>query len=600
MSKTEPEEKPESLNRPTVANINAILGKVYPVLDNGFVRIIDYMGNDEAIIQAARVSYGKGTKSINDDKGLLRYLLRHQHTTPFEMCLAGDVRVPTFPCEGAKVKHYTMQELANAFEKDGRENSWAKLIKIRTVNPITGVVSATKIKRAWKTGIKDVYEIVTEAPFNRRIRVTNNHPILTPSGFRSLDQGLAVGDQIMHNGIPALAEEVIAEIQHRRNQGQSIKDVAEALGVGQSTVFKYAKGRAARKTGFLKKEEGTHTDPRAIARRRLQLGECSVDGCTEPARDRHHMDENPHNNADLNLIGLCPKHHRHMHTMSRLEVAVPAKIVSITHLGQQEVYDLEVEDANHTFVAEGIVVHNCEIKLHVKLPVFVARQWVRHRMANINEYSARYSVMDREFYIPNPENISKQSSSNNQGREDQSSYTQDEISEIRNIIETVSEEAYGDYEYLISSNKYADEQGFEIEGKGLSRELGRMVLPMNIYTQWYWKTDLHNLFRFLKLRNDPHAQYEIRAYAEVVEKLVSKWVPNSYQAFIDYQKSSVVFSKHEKSLLASFFKMVPDSEKIVAGIGHMIESDTLPKDDRLSKREWKEFYNKLLSIMQEK
>ncbi len=554
------------------------------VLDHGFIRVVDYMGDDAAVVQAARVSYGSGTKTPSDDRGLIRYLMRHHHTTPFEMCLAGDVRVPTFPCEGAKVKHYTMQELAEAFEKGGRENAWVKLLKIRTVNPATGVVTATKIKRAWKTGTKDVYEIVTEAPFNRRIRVTDNHPILSPSGFRRLDQSLAVGDQIMHNGIPALTEEVIAEIQHRRDQGQSIKDVAEALGVGQSTVFKYAKGRAARKTGFLKKEEGSHVDPRAIARRRLQLGECSVEGCTEPARDRHHMDENPHNNADHNLIGLCPKHHRHMHTMGRLEVAVPARIVSITHLGQQEVYDLTVEDANHTFVAEGIVVHNCEIKLHVKLPIFVARQWIRHRTASVNEMSARYSILDNEFYIPAPEHLAVQSTINKQGRGEV--LAGGVAHSLQHMIMDQARDAYSDYEHLHTDGAYTDEDGHALTGYGLTRELARMVLPTNIYTQWYWKVNLHNLFRFLKLRADPHAQYEIRIYADAIGKIVEAWVPDAYQAFLDYQQNAVTFSALEMEILRGI------AAKVLQDDG-LISDDLVSPNTSLSKREAAEFLAKI-------
>ena len=558
-----------AITRTNVPFMDEKLGWEFPVLDHGFIRVIDYMGDDHAIDSAARMSYGEGTKRKNEAQGLINYLMGHHHTSPFEMCLAGNVRVPTFPCEGAKVKHYTMQELANAFENGGRENSWVKLIKIRTVNPITGVVTATKIKRAWKTGIKDVYEIVTEAPFNRRIRVTDNHPILTTSGFRSLDQGLAVGDQIMHNGIPALAEEVIAEIQHRRNQGQSIKNVAEALGVGQSTVFKYAKGRAARKSGFLKKEEGTHTDPRAIARRRIQLGECSVDGCAEPARDRHHMDENPHNNADHNLIGLCPKHHRHMHTMSRLEVAVPAKIVSITHLGQQEVYDLEVEDANHTFVAEGIVVHNCEIKLHVKVPIFVARQWLRHRMANVNEYSARYSIMEREFYIPAPEHIQPQSNTNKQGRD--GAFDEAISLNMREWLQDHSENSYNLYENLCADD--------------LARETARTVLSTNIYTQFYWKIDLHNLFHFLMLRANPHAQKEIRDYAELLEWIVMGWVPMAWDAYRVYRKGAISFSAHEALMIRAALAMPvldPDNKPTWASV--------------LSMREWKAFIQKVEQI----
>ncbi len=146
----------------------------------------------------------------------------------------------------------------------------------------------------------------------------------------------------------------------------------------------------------------------------------------------------------------------------------------------------------------------CEIKLHVKLPVFVARQWIRHRTANVNEYSARYSILDREFYVPAPEHLAAQSRVNNQGRGEV--LEGEEAARVLAILRGESDRAYDQYEAMLSQ-----------EGQqGLARELARTVLPANVYTQWYWKTDLHNLFHFLRLRADAHAQYEIRAYAEAL------------------------------------------------------------------------------------
>jgi len=144
----------------------------------------------------------------------------------------------------------------------------------------------------------------------------------------------------------------------------------------------------------------------------------------------------------------------------------------------------------------------CEIKLHVKLPVFVARQWIRHRTANVNEYSARYSILDREFYIPDPSHLAAQSRVNNQGRGEL--LEGDEAARVLAILRDDSMRAYDHYEAMLSQDGQ----------QGLARELARMNLPMNVYTQWYWKVDLHNLFHFLRLRADAHAQYEIRAYAE--------------------------------------------------------------------------------------
>lgn len=172
----------------------------------------------------------------------------------------------------------------------------------------------------------------------------------------------------------------------------------------------------------------------------------------------------------------------------------------------------------------------CEIKLHVKLPVFVARQWIRHRTANVNEYSARYSILDREFYIPSPDHLNAQSVVNNQGRG--ALLQGEEAARVLDILKADSNTAYDHYEEMISD-----------EGQsGLARELARMNLPMNIYTQWYWKVDLHNLFHFLRLRADSHAQYEIRVYADAICKIVEDWVPAAFSAFEDYRLGSAQFS----------------------------------------------------------
>ncbi|MBO6776095.1 MAG: FAD-dependent thymidylate synthase, partial [Marinibacterium sp.] len=172
----------------------------------------------------------------------------------------------------------------------------------------------------------------------------------------------------------------------------------------------------------------------------------------------------------------------------------------------------------------------CEIKLHVKLPIFVARQWIRHRTANVNEYSARYSILDREFYIPAPDDLAAQSLINNQGRGDV--LEGEEAARVLEILKSDSTRAYDHYEAMISQDGQA----------GLARELARMNLPANIYTQWYWKVDLHNLFHFLRLRADAHAQYEIRVYAEAMCKVVADWVPFAYRAFEDYRLGAVTLS----------------------------------------------------------
>ncbi len=203
----------------------------------------------------------------------------------------------------------------------------------------------------------------------------------------------------------------------------------------------------------------------------------------------------------------------------------------------------------------------CEVKLHVKLPVFVARQWIRHRTANVNEYSARYSILDREFYIPARENIAAQSVVNNQGRG--AVLSEAEAGRVLEILKADAGRAYDNYQQMISQ-----------EGQdGLARELARMNLPANIYTQWYWKIDLHNLFHFLRLRADPHAQYEIRVYAEAIAAVVADWVPFAYRAFEDYRMGGATLSATALDC-----------------VRRMVKGETVTQETSgMSKGEWREF-----------
>ena len=241
----------------------------------------------------------------------------------------------------------------------------------------------------------------------------------------------------------------------------------------------------------------------------------------------------------------------------------------------------------------------CEIKLHVKLPIFVARQWIRHRTANVNEYSARYSRLDREFYVPDAayleqfvlrqrrkgdipdlfegptlSEVAAQSKANMQGRE--GALADQEADKALSRIDWLSRKAYGVYENLLNEN----DRGKQIrpDEVGLARELARAVLPVNYYTQWYWKTDLHNLLHFLGLRADAHAQYEIRAYADVIlDEVVKRWVPLTYQAFCDYRMNAV-------SLSAPAIAVV---RRMLAG------EDVTQADSGLSAREWRELMEAL-------
>ena len=203
----------------------------------------------------------------------------------------------------------------------------------------------------------------------------------------------------------------------------------------------------------------------------------------------------------------------------------------------------------------------CEVKFHVKLPVFVARQWIRHRTANVNEYSARYSILDREFYIPAPEHLAAQSAQNNQGRGEV--LAGDEAQRVLDLLREDATRSYDNYEAMLSQDGQ----------QGLARELARMNLPANIYTQWYWKVDLHNLLHFLRLRADAHAQYEIRAYADLMCDITRDWVPAAFNAFRDYRMDAVSLSAQGAAAL----------KRRLAG--EVVTQET----SGMGAREWREF-----------
>jgi thymidylate synthase (FAD) len=183
------------------------------------------------------------------------------------------------------------------------------------------------------------------------------------------------------------------------------------------------------------------------------------------------------------------------------------------------------------------------------MPIFVARQWVRHRTANINEYSGRYSILDKEFYIPEPAALAAQSARNKQGR--QEVLRPEEAQIVRQLLIEDAERSYEHYEYMVNDNGAGEP--VEPDRARLARELARINLTLNTYTQWYWKIDLHNLFHFLKLRLDPHAQYEIRVYADAMSRIVGDVTPLAWEAFDDYEVGALTLSRQERSSLAALW-----------------------------------------------
>jgi thymidylate synthase (FAD) len=186
-----------------------------------------------------------------------------------------------------------------------------------------------------------------------------------------------------------------------------------------------------------------------------------------------------------------------------------------------------------------------ELKLHVRLPIFVARQWIRHRTASVNEYSARYSILDREFYFPTAVNIREQTKDNRQGRGE--AVTDRDADAIIGLMREDTERSYEHYLWMLNEEK-------DPSRPSVARELARISLPLNTYTQWYWKTNLHNLMHFVQLRADPHAQFEIRAYAEEIMKVMMKWVPVTFEAFLEYRANSKQLSATAVAIITEMLK----------------------------------------------
>ncbi|MCH7782375.1 FAD-dependent thymidylate synthase [candidate division KSB1 bacterium] len=225
-----------------------------------------------------------------------------------------------------------------------------------------------------------------------------------------------------------------------------------------------------------------------------------------------------------------------------------------------------------------------EFKFHVKLPIFVARQWIRHRTANVNEYSARYSILEDEFYIPEVQALAKQSQSNKQGRE--SGVPKKEAEKVRSLILENSDKTYELYQYLLNEEEY---EKFDSSRSKIARELSRIVIPTNVYTQWYWKIDLHNLFHFLSLRMDDHSQFEIREYANIMAEMVKAAVPFAYEAFEDYRLKAINLTRQEILILKKFLGKIDISDDDI--------ETACDEAELTNKRERGEFKDKIKGLL---
>jgi thymidylate synthase (FAD) len=635
-------ERSEKLPRPGVDALDEILGQPFKILDDGLVRVVDYMGDDAAIVQAARVSYGEGTKKTSDDRGLIRYLLRHRHTTPFEMCsLKLHIRVPMdawrqwirhrtaclaegseiyFDLPGGIAKRgnqlYKMkiediwekfQPTANTQRPDKQRNPHFKRdrvqgMRLRHLNEDSGILDHTRIVDVFKNGPKPVFRYTLAD--GKSIEATSDHKFLFAGGWSTFREkaglternGKAVWnreDLFLH--VNGLAMEKPAQymdrqwLDHQYNvQEWKIQDIADHCGVSYHTIRKWirvhgiqhAKGgrskepwnkgktyrngpmdvtpehreairkaRSGPKSNFWR--GGVSNDRQGIGRWTTQVAAkihehngwtCQLCRQMSDQLHCHHVvpvwADPGLAREETNLTTLCVDCHISVHgkeldyveqlggppvktewvkrprvAWNKLTTTRQVRVVDIEYVGIRETYDLEVEGPHHNFIANGIVTHN-----------------------SVNETSTRYSIAIEGTQKTAPDQWRIQATDNKQGSS--GLLDPDAGAELTDKEAAFHEAARALYDERLE--------------QGVAREQARKDLPLCTYTEAYWKMDLHNLLHFLALRMDPHAQLEIREYANVIgREIVARWVPLVWEAFEDYRMGARFYSRIEHEIMAA-------------------------------------------------
>ena len=661
------------------------LGKEIKCLDKGYVRLVDFMGSDAAIVQAARTSTGQGTKTPKEDRDLLRYLVRHQHSSPLEMvefkfhvklpifvarqnirhrtaCLSGDVELwfdapKSFTKKNMydKFRPYVYKMTLEDFfrkwtinrKKEGKGQNQYSLDKmfLRSVNEETQEIYHTHIKDIWQSGEKDVFELELEGGY--KIKTSKDHLFFTDGGWKKLEDFVQIKGteikfwnneiSIMTNGIPVHQNKDWLYDQYwiKRNK---IKTIAQSANVSYHTIRKWLKKFGIQESANAKKRkrspshlgesswnkgkkytlnltEEQHNNRSKKAKKRARCGKesnfwkggvtnkrqnigrwtteqlprllkkynfkCAISG-KKGDLVAHHIDpvfnnlekscefdnlillhRSVHqiihgknlefvlkqwieNNKDLssflkkNVQKLKAPLHKYNFADRKMYLATKkTKIVSVKYVGKEMTYDVEVDGPYHNFIANGVTVHN-----------------------SVNEFSARYSHMPEECFVPSSDRMKKQGKFNKQGSEQEVVQGSDEIIKI---LEKEQKEIFLNYNSLIDQE--------------VAREIARINLPVSTYTNWYWKMDLRNLFHMLKLRMDEHAQEEIQVYARAMYELIKPIVPVACEAFEDYIFQAKTLSRQEVAAVKSLL----EKKELIQAL----------KDAGLDKRERKEFFNKL-------
>lgn len=540
-----------NFTRPVNANADEQIGKVYPVQNGGFVVLVDVMGNDSSIVQAARVSYGAGTKSVRDDHGLINYLMKMKHSSPFEQCdmkflmrlpifvarqlvrhrtacLAGDTPlVFNRPCDG-KPYRLTIKEVFDRFQPTswptaafGELRDRVQTMQLRCVNEETGELATTNVVDVWESGVKPVYKVSVQTPHAKReIKASKDHLFFTPDGWKKLEE-LEPGSMVTTiSSRTGVEQPSFNQIDEELEEWAPIPDWEEYYEISsQGRVRRIVGGRGSRSHGRCKKI--TVSNERAVTSLNRPGEQTVIHICRtmlrafvgepEDGAQACHINGNSLDDRLENLRwGTSKDNSEDMvdHGRSTFLCAQPCEIISIVPSGEEMTYDIEVAGPRHNFSANDFVVHN-----------------------SLNEYSMRYSEAIEGYWEPEEWRAQdKRTGGNKQGSGGTVDYTPHQFPSKAEDI------AVAEYNLRLED--------------GVAREQARSVLPLSSWTEWYWKIDLHNLMHFLRLRLNPHAQKEIRDYAEAIMTIFKACFPLTSHAFEKHVLHALTFSEDE---LAQFF-----------------------------------------------
>jgi thymidylate synthase (FAD) len=578
-------------NRVISECLEEILGQEFKLLDHGFIRVVDYMGNDSAIVQAARVSYGAGTKKVSEDKGLINYLMRHSH------CYHKDTEVLT-------------------------KRGWLKWSDCNEYETFAVPTTDNKILFEKLKIVSFNYDDELHCFKSSRMsfKVTKEHRMYFKPHEKDKYDIYKIDDMLQFGSFYS--------IKNYKKEEDSLKSQEFAL-IG----FYLGSGNLETNGScgfYLKKEKKIHYIKNLLSNLNIKYinkeyegGACSISFKTPEYIKKHISNLSENKNKDfigleditydqcvglfdglvnsngsikkdrsqIDLDSSAPQLLKIFETVGSLlgyDVHSKSSIQTIAYFGLNKALEAQKQYFSKEHYrgkvycttsstglllvrgnsnSSGFVCGNstpfemCEIKFHVKCPIFVARQWIRHRASSTNEYSARYSIVDNEYYLPDINKVALQSISNKQGRGENAD--EELAQDLIDNIKSTSEHQYAHYNNMLE--------------KGIAREIARISLTLNYYTEFYWKINLHNLMHFLALRADSHAQYEIRVYALQMLEIMKAWVPYTYDAFLDYKMNATSFS-----------------EKMLNIIKRKMNGEEIKQEDSgLSKREWEDFQNKL-------